>query len=127
MHQVYHDMVEGGVEPDVYTFNTLINACAQRGDAERACDVFDEMKRMGVAADVFTYNTMILAFEQAGNWHAAIKVGSTSCIAVLAKGGTICRRVTSQTVALRFPPSAWMTHNSYEARSRASYRLTLCE
>ena len=74
--QVYHEMVERGVEPDVYTFNTLINACAQRGDAERAKDVFDEMKRMGVPADVFSYNTMIQAFEQAGDWRAAIKVRS---------------------------------------------------
>jgi pentatricopeptide repeat protein len=80
VEQVYHDMVEAGVEPDVYTFNTLINACAQRGDAERARDVFDEMKRTGVVADVFSYNTMILAFEQAGDWRAAIKVGSTLCL-----------------------------------------------
>lgn len=124
---MYHDMVEGGVEPDVYTFNTLINACAQRGDAERACDVFDEMKRMGVAADVFSYNTMILAFEQAGDWHAAIQVGPTLYLMypVLVQGGTIWRYCDeSPVVFLRFSTNEITTQ---QARNRASDRPTLRE
>ncbi|CAD7962278.1 unnamed protein product [Amoebophrya sp. A120] len=50
-----------GFRPDVTSYNALIGAYAERGDAVGAGSTFERMKSAGVAPDIATYNTLLQA------------------------------------------------------------------
>lgn len=54
-------MEAAGVQADVGTFNTLINACAGQGEVERALCVVQRMQQEGVAPDAITYTSLLKA------------------------------------------------------------------
>ena len=50
-----------GTEQNVISFNSAINACAQRGQVEQAVKLLQTMRAQGVDPDIMTYNSVIHA------------------------------------------------------------------
>lgn len=69
-------MRERGCEPDLVSFNTLINARLKSGPLEPnlAMDLLNEVRRSGIRPDTITYNTLISACSRQSNLQEAIKV-----------------------------------------------------
>lgn len=55
-------MVQDGVIPDVYSYNTTIHAMIQAGDIRGAESMLDTMRKVGVAPDTTSYNTLLAAW-----------------------------------------------------------------
>jgi pentatricopeptide repeat domain-containing protein 1 len=55
----------------VVTYNSLIAACAQGAQAEKAQQIFDLMQNRGVRADSVTFGALISAYDRAGDWRNA--------------------------------------------------------
>lgn len=53
--------------PDVYSYTSVIDACAKSGELDRALEVLEEMRRARVRPSLVTYNTVILACGGAGD------------------------------------------------------------
>ncbi|OWM74311.1 hypothetical protein CDL15_Pgr008625 [Punica granatum] len=52
--------IDRGVQPDVLTFNTVINRFSYAGHMAEACQLFDEMEERGYDPNASTYNiTMV--------------------------------------------------------------------
>ncbi|CAM9935348.1 unnamed protein product [Ectocarpus fasciculatus] len=47
--------------PDVYSYTSVIDACAKSGELDRALEVLEDMRRAQVGPSLVTYNTLILA------------------------------------------------------------------
>merc|ERR1719359_252468 len=60
-------MERSGVTPNVVTFNSVINACAQCGDVDRAESWFRRMLAKEVTPSVETFNSLINACAKAGD------------------------------------------------------------
>ncbi|XP_065852915.1 pentatricopeptide repeat-containing protein At3g18110, chloroplastic isoform X2 [Euphorbia lathyris] len=69
-------MRERGCEPDLVSFNTLINARLRAGAITQnmAIDLLNELRRSGLRPDIITYNTLISACSRESNLEEAIKV-----------------------------------------------------
>jgi pentatricopeptide repeat protein len=67
-------MIEDGVNPNMYTYSTMIDAFAKNGQIEKAIEVFDSIMKDGVRPDVFVYTSMIDAFAKNGQIEKAIEV-----------------------------------------------------
>ncbi|KAI3904445.1 hypothetical protein MKW98_014625 [Papaver atlanticum] len=67
-------MKERGCEPDLVSFNTLINARAKSGSVlpGSAIELLNEVKRSGVRPDIITYNTLISACSRGSNLEEAV-------------------------------------------------------
>ena len=65
------------MEPDVVTYNTVVNAHAQKGNAEGAVRVFEAMRKQGMEPNVVTYNTVVNAYAQKGDAEGAVRVFET--------------------------------------------------
>lgn len=60
--QVFVDMEkEELLQPDPVTFNTLMKACVEGGEPERALRMRTHMRALGVPMDEITYGTLINA------------------------------------------------------------------
>ena len=65
-------MRRAGVQPDSWSFNTLMSACERCNEAERALEVFSMMEREArrthgyVRPCLYTYNTLISGCGKAG-------------------------------------------------------------
>ena len=63
-----------GLEADIVTYNSLINAYSQRGDVKALTRLFDKMTTKGLKANIATYNTLVNAcwkrgdVEEAARW-----------------------------------------------------------
>ncbi|KAK9993925.1 hypothetical protein SO802_023628 [Lithocarpus litseifolius] len=69
-------MRERGCEPDLVSFNTLINARLKSGAMvpNLAIDLLNEVRRSGLRPDIITYNTLISACSRESNLEEAVKV-----------------------------------------------------
>ena len=56
-----------GLEPDYYTFTTLLMACGRTGDSEQVSDVMSLMKQYGMIPDEIAFGAAIDAHRRAGN------------------------------------------------------------
>ncbi|CAM9211127.1 unnamed protein product [Scytosiphon promiscuus] len=69
------DMERRGVEPDVVTYNSLINVLRWGGQREKALAIVEDMNTKGadggVRPDVITYNSAIAACASGGEWKKA--------------------------------------------------------
>ncbi|KAL6606005.1 hypothetical protein ACP70R_041658 [Stipagrostis hirtigluma subsp. patula] len=76
VRQLLDTMRERGIEPDLVSFNTLINARAKSGclAAGVALDLLHEVREAGLRPDVITYNTLISACSQSSNLDDAVAV-----------------------------------------------------
>ncbi|KAL5991068.1 hypothetical protein ACLOJK_011974 [Asimina triloba] len=52
-------MKEAGIEPNVYTYNTVIDAPCRGGQITRAHEVFCEMLDVGCTQNVVTFNNLM--------------------------------------------------------------------
>ncbi|CAM9165858.1 unnamed protein product [Ectocarpus sp. 13 AM-2016] len=72
------DMERRGVEPDVVTYNSLINVLRWGGQRDRALEILDGMNAKGgaggVRPDVITYNSAIAACASGGEWKKATQL-----------------------------------------------------
>jgi len=64
-------MEEAHVQPDVASYNSIINACAQNSDVNRAEQWFKWMEDARVHPDVTSYNSVINACAQKGDVNRA--------------------------------------------------------
>ncbi|KAK6936567.1 Pentatricopeptide repeat [Dillenia turbinata] len=69
-------MRERGSEPDLVSFNTLINARTRLGSLSPnlAIELLNEVRRSGLRPDIITYNTLISACSRDSNLEEAAKV-----------------------------------------------------
>lgn len=69
-------MRERGCEPDLVSFNTLINARLRSGPMtpNLGIELLDEVRRSGIRPDIITYNTLISACSRVSNLEEAVKV-----------------------------------------------------
>ncbi|KAK9272242.1 hypothetical protein L1049_002613 [Liquidambar formosana] len=65
-----------GCEPDLVSFNTLINARLRSGPLIQnlAVELLNEVRRSGIRPDIITYNTLISACSRDSNLEEAVKV-----------------------------------------------------
>lgn len=57
--ELLDQMSEAGVQPNVVTYNTLINKHQENGQHDRARALLDSMAATGVRPDVVTYSSLI--------------------------------------------------------------------
>lgn len=78
VNEMFNLMRERGCEPDIVSFNTLINAkvksCAMVSGL--AIELLDEVGKFGLRPDIITYNTLISACSRESNLKEAIGVFS---------------------------------------------------
>jgi pentatricopeptide repeat protein len=58
VENLYLEMIEDGIKPNVYIYNTMIDAYAKNEELEKAIEMFASMKRDGVKPDVMYYITV---------------------------------------------------------------------
>ncbi|XP_071713833.1 pentatricopeptide repeat-containing protein At3g18110, chloroplastic-like [Rutidosis leptorrhynchoides] len=76
VQEVLDLMHERGCEPDLVSFNTLINARfrSTKMEPNMALDLLNEVKRSGIQPDIITYNTLLSACSRDSNLDEAVKV-----------------------------------------------------
>ncbi|MFS7929636.1 putative tetratricopeptide-like helical domain superfamily [Helianthus anomalus] len=76
VQEILDMMKERGCEPDLVSFNTLINARFRSTKMEPnvALDLLNEVKRSGLQPDIITYNTLLSACSRDSNLQEAVKV-----------------------------------------------------
>ncbi|KAK4480470.1 hypothetical protein RD792_013543 [Penstemon davidsonii] len=71
------DLMRGrGCEPDLVSFNTLINARLKSGpmSPNLGIELLSEVRRSGIRPDIITYNTLISGCSRQSNLEEAVKV-----------------------------------------------------
>ena len=58
-------MLKAGVETDTVSYNAVIKACAEAGEAAKAEHWMLMMLKVGVAADIISFNAVIRAYAEA--------------------------------------------------------------
>ncbi|XP_061366647.1 pentatricopeptide repeat-containing protein At5g02830, chloroplastic [Gastrolobium bilobum] len=75
---LYQNMQNHGVKPDMTSYNILLKACCVAGRVDLAHDIYRELKHWEsvgrLKLDVFTYSTIIKVFADAKMWQMALKV-----------------------------------------------------
>ncbi|KAK4401470.1 Pentatricopeptide repeat-containing protein MRL1, chloroplastic [Sesamum angolense] len=64
--QVFHDMVNAGVEPNVHTYGALIDGCAKAGQVAKAFGAYGILRSKNVKPDRVVFNALITACGQSG-------------------------------------------------------------
>ncbi|KAG6384288.1 hypothetical protein SASPL_155910 [Salvia splendens] len=68
-------MEEAEIQPDVISYNTLIDGCILVDDCAGALSYFNEMRRRGIAPTKVSYTTLMKAFASSGQPKLASKLG----------------------------------------------------
>lgn len=73
--ELLHDMAaDAGIEPDVVSYNILIDGCILVDDSPRALAYFNEMRERGIGPTKVSYTTLMKAFAFTGQPKLAHKV-----------------------------------------------------
>ena len=76
---ILNTMEQQGLQPDVRTYSSVIDAIAQSGhDPEQAEDILDRMTRAGVHPNVVTYNAAINGTSGLSGLTACLEVSFAS-------------------------------------------------
>eukprot|EP01025_Chloroclados_australasicus_P056217 TRINITY_DN6915_c0_g1_i1.p1 TRINITY_DN6915_c0_g1~~TRINITY_DN6915_c0_g1_i1.p1 ORF type:complete len:575 (-),score=74.44 TRINITY_DN6915_c0_g1_i1:8-1591(-) len=59
--------------PNVVTYNSLISACANAGQWQKSCEIFDQMLQCHCRPDKITYVALFKALQKGGHWPRALK------------------------------------------------------
>lgn len=59
---LFEEMLDMAIEPDVYTYSSVVNAYAKLGDVEAALRVLSEMAKRGVKPNAFTCAAVMQVF-----------------------------------------------------------------
>ncbi|MBA0564781.1 hypothetical protein Golob_009692, partial [Gossypium lobatum] len=69
-----------GLDPDLVSYNLMLNGLGKSGRVEEALSLFDEMRNRGITPDLYTYNSLILNLgtvgmvEQAGKFYEELQL-----------------------------------------------------
>jgi pentatricopeptide repeat protein len=63
----YKEMIKRRIQPNLYTFNILINGLCRAGKLNKAEDVIEDMKAWGISPNVVTYNTLVDGYCKRGS------------------------------------------------------------
>ncbi|CAL5364700.1 unnamed protein product [Camellia sinensis] len=76
VQEVFDLMKEKGCEPDLVSFNTLINARLKSESMvpNLVIELLNEVRKSGLRPDIITYNTLISACSRESNLQEAVKV-----------------------------------------------------
>lgn len=69
-----HEMDNAGVKPDVVFYNTLLDACRQANQLEKAFDVWKTMCDRDIEPTAFSFCTMISACGDMGDYSLGLKL-----------------------------------------------------
>jgi len=72
--ELYEEMKANDVQPNLATFNALIDVCARNGNVEKAAALFRDMCSVGVSPDLITYSTVIKGYCVQGDLEQAIQL-----------------------------------------------------
>eukprot|EP01018_Ginkgo_biloba_P026787 Gb_37517 [translate_table: standard] len=64
--KLYYRMQQEGVQPDKFTFPSLLKACASLSAIEKGKEIHDDIIRIGVDSDVFVRNALIAMYGKCG-------------------------------------------------------------
>ncbi|KAL3682287.1 hypothetical protein R1sor_000309 [Riccia sorocarpa] len=64
---VFKDMYTQGIEPDIISFNILLEACVGGGHVREAQKIFENLKKRALKPTVVTYTTLINVYASAGH------------------------------------------------------------
>eukprot|EP00397_Hematodinium_sp_SG-2012_P005314 GEMP01005332.1.p1 GENE.GEMP01005332.1~~GEMP01005332.1.p1 ORF type:complete len:797 (+),score=195.24 GEMP01005332.1:453-2843(+) len=64
--RMHEEMLNAGVEADVYSFSAVMTACQRNNDCNQVIRCFHEMKSRGLEPDLLAYNTVIMAYANKG-------------------------------------------------------------
>ncbi|KAL9414703.1 hypothetical protein AB3S75_043042 [Citrus x aurantiifolia] len=59
MFEVFHEMVNAGIEPNVHTYGALIDGCAKSGQVAKAFGAYGIMRSKNVKPDRVVFNALI--------------------------------------------------------------------
>ncbi|KHN02376.1 Pentatricopeptide repeat-containing protein, chloroplastic [Glycine soja] len=75
---LYQNMQNLGLKPDMTSYNILLKACCVAGRVDLAQDIYRELKHLEsvgqLKLDVFTYSTIIKVFADVKLWQMALKI-----------------------------------------------------
>jgi pentatricopeptide repeat protein len=71
---VFALMKNVGCEPNIVTYNTLIDVYGKTGQSREALQVLETMRCTGVKPVLRTFNTLIIACNTCGNWQEALSI-----------------------------------------------------
>jgi pentatricopeptide repeat protein len=72
LYLIFQDMKVHGYTPDAAVYNTLINACANAGDLEKALETVAAMQSEGISPNVITYTSLLKACGINGGENAVV-------------------------------------------------------
>ncbi|KAG9134522.1 hypothetical protein Leryth_000878 [Lithospermum erythrorhizon] len=73
--ELIREMIDSvGIEPDVVSYNTVIDGCILIDDSEGALTFFNEMRSRGIAPTKISYTTLMKAFALSGQPKLAGKI-----------------------------------------------------
>eukprot|EP00953_Heterococcus_sp_UTEX-ZZ885_P015255 8598-Heterococcus_DN1.PRE.2 len=61
-----------GLKPDMFSYNSAIDACSKGGQHETAIQLLSEMKAVGLQPDAISYTAAIDACKNTGNWQLVL-------------------------------------------------------
>ncbi|KAG9448681.1 hypothetical protein H6P81_008646 [Aristolochia fimbriata] len=70
----YDQMLSWGMEPDVFTYGSVLKACASLQDMERGKEVHNRIIKSGFSMDSFVGSTLVDMYCKSGNVEAAEKI-----------------------------------------------------
>ncbi|CAJ1895422.1 unnamed protein product [Sphenostylis stenocarpa] len=75
---LYQNMQNLGLKPDMTSYNILLKACCVAGRVDLARDIYGELKHLEsvgqLKLDVFTYSTIIKVFADVKLWQMALQI-----------------------------------------------------
>ena len=66
MVDVFREMYSQGINPDLVSFDILLQACISGRHVKEAEKIFDNLKKRGLKPSVVTYTTMITLYAKSG-------------------------------------------------------------
>ncbi|EPS59883.1 binding protein, partial [Genlisea aurea] len=73
-NRLFRLMIFKGHEPDVVTYNSLINGCCKTSRIERALELLEDMEKRGCLPNRITYNSFIRYFSVVNEVERAVKM-----------------------------------------------------
>jgi pentatricopeptide repeat protein len=116
--ELLYDMQEGGVEPDVVTYNTRIESLCRSRDWTKATKLVTEMESRGVQPNSRTYGLLMNAMLKANRPEACLTLFESACLSHRTTGLT--NNVYLYTTAITAAASIGMYERALELLSRMS-------
>ncbi|OMO65465.1 hypothetical protein COLO4_31216 [Corchorus olitorius] len=68
---IFHEMLEGPVFPDKYSFTFVLKACAGFGGVQEGRQIHSLVLKMGIGFDIFVANTLVHVYGKSGYFGVA--------------------------------------------------------